>query len=84
MALTVERYLSLCVPFMRYRYNLRPIHYILSVLIFSTAYNSPRFFEWETWTDVYDRPCVISYYGKGTSINDVMLLRSQYMCDNSA
>ena len=57
VALTVERYLSLCVPFLRYRYNLRPVHYIVSVLVFSAVYNTPRFFEWRTLTEEDRRPC---------------------------
>ena len=42
VALTVERYISLCSPYLRYTYNIRAQHFILPVLVFSTLYNMPR------------------------------------------
>ena len=42
VALTVERYISLCSPYLRYTYNIRAHHFILPVLVFSTLYNMPR------------------------------------------
>lgn len=41
-----------------------PQHYIASVLVFSTLYNTPRFFEWRTWSNEYVRPCMPINYGK--------------------
>ena len=42
VALTVERYISLCSPYLRYTYNIRASHFILPVIVFSTLYNMPR------------------------------------------
>ena len=57
VTLTIERYISLCAPYLRYTHGIRSIHYIIPVLIFSTLYNSPRFFEWRTHSEIGVRPC---------------------------
>ena len=38
VALTVERYISLCTPYLRYTHDIKPMHYILPVLLFSTIF----------------------------------------------
>ena len=73
VALTVERYVSLCAPYLRYTYHIKPKHFIVPVLIFSTLYNLPRFFEWKTHTDVYKRDCswmMESDQAQSSTIND--------------
>ena len=47
LALTVERYISVVVPFFRQRHNLKAWKFIVPIGIFVTAYNIPRFFEIE-------------------------------------
>lgn len=48
VALTVERYISVVVPFFRQRHNLKAWVFIVPVAIFVIAYSIPRFFEVET------------------------------------
>ena len=57
VTLTIERYISLCAPYLRYTHGIKSFHYILPVLIFSTAYNIPRFFEYKTDLELEKRPC---------------------------
>eukprot|EP00093_Oithona_nana_P011302 11302.XXX_412372_410513_1 [CDS] Oithona nana genome sequencing. len=45
VALTVERYISVVVPFFRTRHNLKSGFFIGPVAIFVVTYNIPRFFE---------------------------------------
>ncbi len=58
VTLTVERYISLCWPYLRYRFDLKPRYYIMTVITFSVLYNTPRFFEWYTYSESYERPCL--------------------------
>ena len=58
VTLTIERYISLCAPYLRYTHGIRSLHYIIPVLIFSTFYNSPRFFEWRTHSEIAIMPCL--------------------------
>ena len=39
------RYIAVCTPFFRMKYNIKSIAYILPILIFAPVYNIPRFFE---------------------------------------
>ena len=57
VTLTIERYISLCAPYLRYTHGIKSVHYIIPVLVFSTFYNSPRFFEWRTHSEISVRPC---------------------------
>ena len=57
VTLTIERYISLCAPYLRYTHGIKSVHYIIPVLVFSTFYNSPRFFEWRTHSEISLRPC---------------------------
>jgi hypothetical protein len=66
VALTVERYISLCWPYLRYRFNIKAWYYIITVVTFSVLYNTPRFFEWMTYTEAYERPCLSSLLEQGT------------------
>ena len=66
VTLTIERYISLCAPYLRYTHGIKTIHYIIPVLVFSTVYNCPRFFEWRTHSEVAVRPC-IARFGTGTN-----------------
>ena len=44
------RYIALCAPFVRLKYNFKAMAYMMPILIFVPLYNIPRFFEvsWET------------------------------------
>ena len=44
------RYIAVCTPFFRMKYNIKSIAYILPILIFAPVYNIPRFFELESIT----------------------------------
>ena len=59
-ALTVERYISICMPFLRYRFDIKSWYYIVTVVTFSVIYNTPRFFEWMTTSEPIERPCYLS------------------------
>lgn len=48
VALTVERYLSVCQPFFKQRHNLKARAFLLPVFVFVVLFGSPRFFETET------------------------------------
>ena len=48
VALSVERYVSICTPYRRGPKASRSANYILPVLAFSILYNLPRYFEWVT------------------------------------
>ena len=56
VALSVERYMSICKPFRRYASKSEPgcikgsssANYILPILALSIVYNLPRYFEWVT------------------------------------
>ena len=58
VALTIERYISLCNPFLRYRFNVKASHFIVTVVTFSMLYNVPRFFEWKTHSELEERTCL--------------------------
>ena len=45
MAITMERYLTVCRPFYTASKNWSAKRYIIPILVFSTVYNLPRFFE---------------------------------------
>jgi len=62
VALTVERYISICWPFLRYRFEIKASYYIWSVVTFSVIYNTPRFFEWQTYSEAIQRPCLSELY----------------------
>ena len=68
VTLTIERYISLCAPYLRYSHGIRSVHYVVPVLVFSALYNSPRFFEWRTHSEKYTRPCY-QHYGIMGGIN---------------
>ena len=74
VTLTIERYISLCAPYLRYTHGIKTAHYIVPVLVFSTLYNSPRFFEWRTHSEKSLRPCFVDY-----GIMDVMSTESTYI-----
>ena len=65
VALTVERYISLCWPYLRYRFNIKAWYFIVTVVTFSVVYNTPRFFEWMTYTEAVERPCFSSLLHQG-------------------
>ena len=48
MAMTIERYLTVCHPFYHHSHSWPTRCYILPILLFSIFYNVPRFFELET------------------------------------
>ena len=48
MAMTVERYLTVCHPFYHHSHSWPTRCYVLPILVFSIFYNVPRFFELET------------------------------------
>ncbi|TRY70870.1 hypothetical protein TCAL_02903 [Tigriopus californicus] len=52
VALTVERYIAVCIPFFRLRHNIKLRMYVLPILIVAPLYNLPRFFEFRTITRV--------------------------------
>ena len=64
-ALTVERYISICWPFLRYSFDIKSWYYILSVMTFSMVYNTPRFFEWMTLSEPIERPCLSALFHQG-------------------
>ena len=39
------RYIALCAPFVRLKYNFKAMAYMMPILIFVPLYNIPRFFE---------------------------------------
>ena len=57
MAITVERYLSVCHPFYRVRHTWPPWFFVVPIAVFSVVYNLPTFFELttNTYTDHYVR-----------------------------
>ena len=42
------RYIAVCTPFFRMKYNIKSMAYVLPILIFAPVYNIPRFFEFES------------------------------------
>ncbi len=48
VGLTVERYMSVCVPFFKTRHNVKAWMFIVPVFLFVCIYGSPRFFEFTT------------------------------------
>ena len=48
MAMTIERYLTVCHPFYHHSHAWPTRCYVLPILLFSIFYNMPRFFELET------------------------------------
>lgn len=48
MAMTAERYLTVCHPFYRHSHNWPTRNYIIPITAFCFIYNIPRFFEMET------------------------------------
>ena len=70
-ALTVERYISICWPFLRYRFEIKASYYIWSVVTFSIIYNTPRFFEWQTYSEAIQRPCLSELYKGETFKNNL-------------
>ena len=61
----MERYISICKPFLRYRFDIKSWYYIVTVVTFSVIYNTPRFFEWMTISEPIERPCLSSLYQQG-------------------
>ena len=59
VALTIERYISLCNPFFRYRFNVKAWHFMATVLTFSICYNLPRFFEFKTNSILETKSCYV-------------------------
>ena len=47
MAIAIERYITVCHPFFKISHNWSPSKYIIPILIFSVAYNLPKFAELE-------------------------------------
>ena len=47
MAIAIERYITVCHPFFKLSHNWSPKKYIIPILIFSVAYNIPKFAELE-------------------------------------
>ena len=41
------RYIAICTPFLRIKYNIKTVAYILPILLFCPLYNLPRFFEFK-------------------------------------
>ena len=62
----MERYISICKPFLRYRFDIKSWYYIVIVVTFSVIYNTPRFFEWMTISEPIERPCLSSYSSLST------------------
>ena len=59
VALTIERYVSLCNPFFRYRFNVKAWHFMATVITFSICYNLPRFFEFKTNSILETKSCYV-------------------------
>ena len=59
VALTIERYISLCNPFFRYRFNVKAWHFMATVITFSICYNLPRFFEFKTNSILETKSCYV-------------------------
>ena len=47
MAVAIERYITVCHPFFKISHPWSPINYTIPILLFSTAYNLPKFAELE-------------------------------------
>ena len=47
MAIAVERYVTVCHPFFKISHPWSPRKYIIPIIIFSAAYNLPKFAELE-------------------------------------
>ncbi len=46
------RYIAICAPFFRMKYNIKAIVYMTPILIFVPIYNLPRFFEFKSYENV--------------------------------
>ena len=46
IAITVERFLAVRLPFFMQRYNTKARHFMIPVVIYALVYNIPRFFEY--------------------------------------
>ena len=47
IAITIERFLAIRLPFFMQRYNIKARHFMFPVVIYGVIYNVPRFFEYE-------------------------------------
>ena len=47
MAIAIERYITVCHPFFKLSHTWSPKKYIIPILLFSVAYNIPKFAELE-------------------------------------
>ena len=72
----MERYISICKPFLRYRFDIKSWYYIVTVVTFSVIYNTPRFFEWMTISEPIERPCLSSLYQQGNLVSHHISYRS--------
>lgn len=62
MAITVERYLTVCHPFYKHSHNWPSRYYIIPITIFCLIYNFPRFFEMETkWEPHFDIDLICAF-----------------------
>ena len=57
---------------MRYRFEIKASYYIWSVVTFSVIYNTPRFFEWQTYSEAIQRPCLSELYKGETFKNNLL------------
>ena len=68
MIVTIERYLTVCKPFYMVSRNWRPEPIVFGVILFSVAYNMPKFFEFSTSYEfcslnrtLYEHVCTLSF-----------------------
>ena len=46
IAITIERFLAIRLPFFMQRYNIKARHFVIPVFFYAIIYNIPRFFEY--------------------------------------
>ena len=51
LAITIERYLTVCHPFFAVSHKWTVRYYVVPIVLFSVVYNMPKFFELETGVD---------------------------------
>ena len=71
------RYIAVCTPFFRMKYNIKSMAYVLPILIFAPVYNIPRFFEFTSNPGDPDKNSTMFCEGK----NETILIEDQFLIE---